>query len=197
MNKLLSFSLLFILLSSGSTVAQTTKKYDLKSGVITFETNATMMGTDVKMKYLIYFDDYVMKECKETLNDDGTVKEWFLSDGKDLILVLFEKKEAYKRGKAYRGTEMPFVWNQVSEKDNKKAGKYKKVPNVTILGKNCEAFEMNDGGDKTIFAGWNHIVLSMEINSKGMKSTQKATKIEENVAVPADKFSIPSGYKVQ
>jgi len=178
-------------------VAQT-KKYDLKSGIVTFETVVKMSGMTITTKSIVYFDDYGTKECKETYEDDGTVKDWFLSDGKDLYSVFFEKKEAYNRGKAYsgRGTEMRFDWNEVSEKD-KQAGKYKKVPNVTVAGKICEAFELNDETGRTTFAGWSHITLLVDLTAGKMKTTTKAVKIEENAKVPIEKFKIPAGFALK
>ena len=196
MKSLLLTTAILALLAVSMTQAQGKKKYDLKSGTITFETTMTMMGMEIKKKYVLYFDDYGMKECKETLDDDGKVKERFLSDGKDLFDVLFEQKEAYKRGKATRGTEMRFDWNEVSEKD-KKAGIYKKLANVKAASKDCEAFEMNDRGTTTTFAGWNHINLLVDQKSDKMKSLTRAVKIEENVTVPAEKFQIPAGFAVK
>ena len=71
----------------------------------------------------------------------------------------------------------------------------------TVAGKECETFTFitQTAGAKTTtkYAGWDHIVLSMELSSKDMTSTTKAVKIEENVPVLADKFSVPADYKVQ
>ena len=194
MKKLIPFLLVAFI---GLTSAQT-KKYDIKSGILTFETTMKMSGMEIKTKSIVYFDDYGTKECKETYDDDGTVKEWFLCDGSDLYAVFFEKKEAYKRGKAYsgRGTEMRFDWNAISEKD-KKSGKYKKASNVTVAGKNCETFELDDESGKTRFGGWNHITLFVDQTSGDMKTMTKAVKIEENAKVPAEKFKIPAGFALK
>ena len=177
----------------------TGKKYELKSGIITFETMMEMSGTKIPEKTILYFDDYGMKECRETYKDDK-LTESFFSDGKDLFQLVHEDKIAVKSGSAYRGTEMQFNWNEVSQKD-KDAGMAKQGGKDTVAGKECETFTFitNIGGmsTSTKYAGWNRIVLSMELNSKSMKSTTTAVKIEENVAVPAGNFTIPEGYKVQ
>jgi hypothetical protein len=175
-----------------------TKKYDIKSGIVTFKTTVKMARMEIKTKSIVYFDDYGLKECKETYDANGKVKEWFLSDGKDLYGVYFELKEAYKRGKAYSGTEMPFNWNGVSEKD-KQSGKFKKAANVTVAGKNCESFVLSDENGKTTFAGWNHITLLTDLDqtARDMKSITKAVKIEENAKVPAEKFKIPAGFALK
>ncbi len=177
----------------------TTKKYEVKSGIITFETMMEMAGMKIPSKEILYFDDYGMKECKETYKD-GKLTESFFSDGKDLYKVIHEQKTAYKSGAAYRGTEMQFNWDEVSQKD-KDAGVAKQGAKETVAGKDCETFTfitttagMNTS---TKYAGWNRILLSIELSSKDMKSTSKAVKVEENASVSPDKFTVPSDYKTQ
>jgi hypothetical protein len=136
-----------------------------------------------------------MKECRETYDGDE-LSEIYFSDGKDLYTVKPEKNAAYKRGKAYRGTEMKFDWDEVSGKD-KKEGKAKQLPNTTIAGKTCESFEYNSDGTKTTYAGWNHILLLIDLTTKDLTSVTKAVKVDEKTAVPADKFTVPPGYKVE
>ena len=177
----------------------TAKKYELKSGIITFETMMEMSGMKISGKTILYFDDYGMKECREKY-EDGKLKESFLSDGVNLISLYHENKLVVKSGKAYRGTEMRFEWNEISQKD-KDAGLATQGGKETVAGKDCETFTVitQTAGAKTAtkYAGWNHIVLSMELNSKDMKSTTKAVKIEENIPVPAEKFIAPADYKSQ
>jgi uncharacterized pyridoxamine 5'-phosphate oxidase family protein len=168
--------------------AQQVKKYQIQSGIITFETTLTMGKMVMKTKAVVYFDDFGMKECRDTYDDSG-IKESFFSDGKDLYLVMYEKKEVYKRGTAYRGTEYKFDWNEIAP-----SGKGKKLPNMTVLGKNCEAFEMNDKGNISTFAGWNNVCLYMATKQSSMTVVSKAVKFEENVKVPAEKFKIPAGF---
>lgn len=190
-------TLALLTLLSLSTVASfgQTKKYDLKSGIITFETETLVMKMKMHDKSVLTFDDYGMKECKETYKD-GALDEVTFSDGKTIYLVKPSAKTAYKRGTAYRGTELKFDWNEVSAKD-KKEGKAKQLPARTIAGKSCEAFQHVLGSTTSIFAGWKGITLLMETKSDQMTVTTKAVKVEENVAVPAAKFQVPPGYKVQ
>ena len=109
------------------------KKYDVKSGILTFETKANAAGTTVTTKSIVYFDDYGVKECKETYEGDA-IKESFFSDGKNLYAVYFANKMAMKRGVAHRGTEFQFNWNDISNSD-KKSGKAKQLPNLFVAGK--------------------------------------------------------------
>ncbi len=173
------------------------KKYDVKSGIVTFETIMEMSGMKMADKKILYFDDYGMKECEETYKD-GKLTESFVSDGKERFKLFHEKKGVYKAGAASNGTAMPFNWNEVSQSD-KDGGIAKQGEKMTVAGKDCETFTFitETAGEKTTtkYAGWNHVLLSMELQSKSMKSSEKAVKVEENASVPADKFSIPADYK--
>lgn len=179
-------------------LAQTTmKKYDIKSGVVTFEA-ITMMGKmEMKDKAVVYFDDYGMKECKETFSDDK-LRESFFSDGKDLYLVKTDQKTAFKRGTASRGTELRVEWMEFGTEKDRQSGVYKKLPVMTVAGKKCEMFEHNDGkGNITQYGGWKKILLFMDMKTKSMQTTQRAVKVEENAKVPPEKFAVPKGFTVQ
>jgi hypothetical protein len=126
---------LFILTFNAS--AQT-KKYDIKSCTITFEMTQKMAGLDMKNKVVLSFDDYGMKECRETYQGDK-IREVYFSDGESLYSLNPAKKTATKRGEADLGTEVRIDWSDVSS-DDKKSGKAKKLPNITIAGKSCESF---------------------------------------------------------
>ena len=171
--------------------AQQVKKYQTKSGIITFETTVTMGKMEMKSKSIVYFDDFGMKECRDSYNGD-TVKESFFSDGKDLYLVMYAEKAVYKRGTAFRGTEFKFDWNEIQ-----RSGEAKKLPNMTIVGKDCEAFELNHKGNINTYAGWNNICFYIGTSQKNMNVVSKAVKFEENANVPAEKFKIPAGFALK
>jgi hypothetical protein len=171
--------------------AQQVKKYQTKSGIITFETTIKMGKMEMKSKAVVYFDDFGMKECRDTYNGD-TVKESFFSDGKNLYLVIYAEKAVYKRGVAFRGTEYKFDWNEIQ-----RSGDVKKLPNMTIAGKDCEAFELNVKGNINTYAGWNNICFYIGTNQNNMNVVSKAVKFEENANVPAEKFKIPAGFTLK
>jgi len=173
------------------------KKYDIKSGVVTYESIMNMGGFEIKKKEVVSFDDFGMRECKETFSRDK-LEETFFSDGKNLYLMKPGKKTAYKRGTATRGTELRVEWSEFGTEKERQSGMYKKLPAMKVAGKDCEVFEYNDGkGTITRYGGWNKILLYMEMKSKSMESTQRALKVEEHAAVPADKFKVPAGFPVQ
>lgn len=181
-----------------SAFAQTpAKKYNIKSGVVTYESIMKMGKMEIKKKMIVSFDDYGMKECKDTYDGDK-LEESFLSDGKDLYLLKHAKKMAFKQGSASRGTELRVEWTEFGTEKDRQSGVYKKLPAKKFAGKDCEMFEQNDGtGTITQYGGWNKILLYMDMKSKGMESIQRAVKVEENAKVSPDKFTIPKGFAVQ
>ena len=154
-----------------------------------------MAGFDMKKKVVVSFDDYGMKECRETYQGDK-IREVYFSDGKDLYSLNPAKKTAFKRGKASRGTEVTVDWNDVSS-DDKRSGKSKQLPNMTIAGKTCESFVSNLQGSSTTYASWNHILMMIDMKSKEMSMLKKAVTVDEKAAVSADKFKVPAGYTIK
>ena len=182
------------LLMIAATLPAQTKKYDVKSGIITFELVMSAGKMKISQKVVLFFDEYGMKECKDTYSG-GVLEQSNMSDGKTRYVIIHAKKTAYKRGDAYRGTEMRFDWDEVSAKD-KSEGKAKKLANMTIAGKDCEAFETVTSGTRSTFAGWAHTTLFMDVVGNGIQSTTRALKIEENAKIPPEKFGVPAGFQV-
>lgn len=173
------------------------KKYDIKSGIITYELIMKVAGMDMKKKTIVYFDDYGMKECKETYSDDKLGGSTF-SDGKNLYIVKFNQKTAYNQGPASRGTELRVEWSEFGTEKQRQEGMFKKLAGMTVAGKSCEMFESNDGkGNITQYGGWNKILLYLDTQSSSAITTLRAVKVEENVKVPPEKFQVPAGFKVQ
>lgn len=174
----------------------TTKKYDIQSGIVTFSTTITGMGMTISGEDILYFDNFGMLERKDTYTN-GQLEKSILTDGVDIYILQHADKTAYKSAKAVRGTEYRFDWNEIaqSERDN---GNAKKLSNLTLAGKDCEAYSLTTKAPAatTEFAGWNHICMMTKSNADGMVNTIKATKVEENAAVAADKFKVPAGYKL-
>jgi hypothetical protein len=76
-----------------------------------------------------------------------------------------------------------------------KDSQFKKEGNETICGKSCTGFSMVTPSGNIKMFGWNHITLknTVENASMGLKTVTIATKIQENVPIPADKFVVPAG----
>jgi hypothetical protein len=172
-----------------------TKKYDIKSCTVTFEITQKVAGMDIKNKVVLSFDEYGMKECRETYRGDKIVEIYF-SNGKDLYRLNPAKKTATKMGDGSLGTEGRIDWNDISRAD-KKAGNAKQLPNMTIAGKTCEAFVANVAGSSTTYANWNHIQMMIDMKSKDVTTLKKAVAVDEKTAVSADKFKVPAGYTLK
>ncbi len=187
-----------IAVSSSLLIAQSQlKKYDVKSGRMSYETVMTMGTFEMKTTSVVYFDEFGMKECRETYTK-GKLDDSFLSDGKDLYVLKHASKKVFKQGPAYRGTELKVDWTEFGTQKDRDAGKIKLLPSRKIAGKTCEMFETNDGkGTVMQYGGWNKVLMYMHMKSKSMETTQIATKAEEDAKVPADKFAVPTGYVLQ
>ena len=193
----LFLALAMMVASQGVAAQVATQKYDIKSGIVTFESVSKVGTMEMKLKFVVYFDDYGMKECKETYKD-GKLVNVFFSDGKTLYALNPGKKTASKKGDASRGTEPRVEFSEMGSQKDRDSGKVKKIAPLLVAGKQCEAIETNDGsGTVTQYAGWKKIMVYMKSSSASTTTTIKATKIEENVAVPAAKFQVPAGYAIK
>jgi hypothetical protein len=198
MKRALVMALAMVLTTATSLLAEQAAfhKYDVKSGIVTLDSVMKMGTFEMKTKLVIYFDDYGMKECKETYTN-GKLEESYFSDGKMLYAVKPKQKTAYKRGEAFRGTELRVDFSEMGSQKDRDSGLVKKVAPMTIAGKPCEVVEAKTGDTITQYGGWNKVMVYMKTSSSSMTTIIKATKIEENVPVPADKFKVPAGYTVK
>jgi hypothetical protein len=164
------------------------RKYELKSGVIHFD--VTMAG--IKGKKIVYFDDYGSKERTEEYAEDGVLNNYRFSDGKTRYHVDVPSKTAYIADQnGSLGWEMEFVrWERITRLSGYEK-QYKKASNITVAGKDCEAFEY---GSANTFAGWKGLTLYHEQKPHVLI---KAVKLDEDVAVEASKFAVPEGYEIK
>ena len=193
----LFLALAMMVASQGVAAQVATQKYDIKSGIVTFESVSKVGTMEMKLKFVVYFDDYGMKECKETYKD-GKLVNVFFSDGKTLYALNPGKKTASKKGDSSRGTEPRMEFSEMGSQKDRDSGKVKKIAPMQVAGKQCEVIETNDGsGTVTQYAGWKKIMVYMKSSSASTTTTIKATNIEENVAVPGVKFQVPAGYAIK
>lgn len=172
----------------------TVKKYGIKSATIIYENIVKTISVDMKYKTIVYFDDFGTKECKESYVGD-TLQEAIMSDGRKSYKIDYRKKIAYSLGRANRGTETRYDWNNVAEED-KKSGKVKKAPNQIIAGRSCEVYTVNTGIASLTYGGWKNILFLSNVQSPGGKIFTKAISINTD-SVPANKFIIPDNFLVK
>jgi hypothetical protein len=169
------------------------KKYDLKSGIITFVETTTKSGIRETRKVVVYFDDFGTKERRDIYQGDR-ITETALCNGRTLYTIVHAAKSAFHRGASSNGTEVRF---EVENPGQATAAIVRNLPNITLAGKTCEAFERVSSSEKTVYAGWGHICLLTEVQAPGMRRESKAVSIEENVVIPAEKFEVPRGYTIR
>lgn len=193
-NIILFFALLLFITGCNSVSFKGNRKYKVKSGIITYETQLKTISVKLNYMTLVYFDDYGLKERRDTY-DNGQLKESFMSDGKSLYQLSHLKKTAYRTGAATHGTEAQFNWDKVT-KEEKDSGTVIKLPNEIIAGKDCEIYFVKATVATARYGGWKNINMLSEITSPGGTSLMKAINIE---IIPVDKerFELPPGYTLQ
>ena len=168
------------------------KKYDIKSGIITYETMTLEGHVQIAGRIVLYFDQYGRQECKDTYVN-GILKESVLCDGRTVYTLWHDQRIVFKRGPANRGTEARFDWEALPPGE-KTEGHIKKLPAMTMAGMVCDAFERITPTGNIKYAGANHILLYCERNLKGENWVMKAVSVDETKSVPAWKFVPPPGY---
>ena len=167
------------------------KKYLLKSGTFTNETVLSTISVHMAYKTIIYFDDYGMKECRDTYSGD-TLEERFMCDGINTYKIIPKTRIAYLVGKAYRGTEPRFSWDEVNEAD-KKSGVAKRLSDTIMADKECVRYQVSSENVTATFAGYKNISFLTMIISRGGTSLTRCVAIEV-IDIPEEKFKIPEGY---
>ncbi|MEZ4887029.1 MAG: hypothetical protein R3E32_20025 [Chitinophagales bacterium] len=176
------------------------KRYEVKSGIVEYETTGTMNSG----KETLYFDDYGRKEAKYTqttvtvpgMNMKQTSNQLTIMDGDWIYSIDLDKKTGFKmkpemleKMAKNKGNDLGKVGKEMLEQMGGK-----KVGEETVLGKNCEIWEMSSFGTKIWI--WNNLSLKNETNMMGMEIKQLATKVETNVSIPTEKFEVPNDITI-
>lgn len=167
------------------------RKYQVRSGVITYDTQLKTISVNLNYITVVYFDNYGSKERRDTY-EDGLLKESFICDGTSLYQVSHQKKTAWKTGVAIHGTEPRFSIANLPKEDIK-SGEIVMMPAELIAGKDCEIYRVNTGIATATYGGWKNISMLSEVKSPGGTSLMKAVNIE---IIPVDdaKFRLPTNY---
>jgi len=187
-------------LNTGTEVTETTagmpataakRKYGVKSGIVTYES----IGMGFNLKVVLYFDDFGAKEAEDKFDISKNLEQTTICDGTNRYTVIYKDKTAQNNGACYNGIAYKFDWEEASKGD----AKYnpQKLANVTIAGKDCESFSLLAGGNTITYAGWNNVCLLIDQATQYGQITYKAVSFEDNPSIPADKFSVPSGFQLK
>lgn len=177
---------------SGTAVAESPQsqgKYQVKSGIIEY----VLGSRGVELKKMYYFDEHGKKERME-IYYQGQLSEVQLTDGINRYSFggADDEKIVWNHGSAGNGL-LPVI----STAGIKNRNKFTILPNISHLGIDCESYSYDaDNKEKTvIFAGYKGVQMLMEAH--GRKTYDKAVKADFDIAVPADKFSLPAGYEIK
>ena len=167
------------------------KLYTVKSGVVTMEMN--MMGQNIVQK--VYFDDYGVKKATVS-NFNGQDSRQIVVDG-ETIMINDAEKTAMKM--PMMGMQETVNFSNLDEKTMKKF-KVQELGKETIAGKECTKYSvtlmmMGQPQKQTVWV-YKGITLKTTTNSD-FGGNQTATKIQENVEIPASMFTVPAGVKIQ
>jgi hypothetical protein len=173
--------------------AQTKQPYEVKSGILE---RAVPMTTQV-----VYFDDYGLKKATySTMEMGGPASHKLdleLPDGTTYEIDLDDKTGTMMRippeaGQAMAAAMAPAMLKDVKVKD---------LPAKEFLGRKCKGTEGEALGMLTRAWTYKGIMLYSEVSSAAAKGSGKpmifrTTKLTEG-PVPAEKFKVPAGVKIQ
>lgn len=168
------------------------KLYTVKSGIVTMEMD--MMGQKIVQE--VYFDDYGAKQA--TLSDFGGRKSRNIVVDGETVMVNDDEKTAMKM--PMMGQRETVNFSNLDEKAIKKY-KVKELGTETVAGKECKKYEvtlfmMGQPQKQTVWV-YKGITLKSSSKSDFGDMNQTATKIQENVEIPASMFTLPAGVKVE
>ena len=168
------------------------KLYTVKSGVVTMEMN--MMGQNIVQK--VYFDDYGVKKATVS-NFNGQDSRQIVVDG-ETVMINDAEKTAMKM--PMMGMQETVNFSNLDEKTMKKY-KVQELGKETIAGKECTKYQvtvmmMGQPQKQTVWV-YKGVTLKSSSSSDFGEMVQTATKLQENVEIPASTFTVPEGVKIQ
>ncbi|MBI3257954.1 MAG: hypothetical protein HYZ54_00495 [Ignavibacteriae bacterium] len=176
------------------------KKYLISSGILTMKVDIS--GIKSTMNTIVYFDRYGNRECTETSNtqdmgNGNIIKTQNLSFNADgyiyrIDLVARTGTKAKYNPKAMTGG---FSFAGLTDKIRKQYN-IKKIGTSIVLGKQCDQYSMNAGDMRGEFDVWKNLTLNLTTQTGGLITRVTTTKLEENVSIPKDKFTVPSDVKI-
>ena len=202
LNSCVLFFVLVVACINASFAANTPSRYPKsKTGIIKYEIyGATTVGTEV-----LYYDDWGSREAKyiTTTMDLGGVTvtrnalvlleengRWINTVDLNARTGIRMRNPRYKEsiGQSRRERE------KNEENKNIDAGG-RKIEIERVIGKPCVVWQVQYSGIKT--CTWNGIVLK-KISGPGFsRTTTVATKIDERVSIPEEKFTIPPDIEMK
>ena len=185
-------------------------RYGVKSGIVTYEPYE-MMG--MKMTQTTYFDDYGKKEAQETLTEGEIMgmktkshtmiimaEGYSISYEIENIMNGKDQTKKIARKTKISGPMGGMDFASLSE-EMKKRYNYVEEGTENVAGVEGTKYSMTMDKEKanTKITGviYKNVMLKSEANIGGMKISLKAASFEQDADVPASKFEVPEGYKIE
>jgi len=178
-----------------STSSNSDGRYSLKSAIVTSKTSNSMMGGDIIT--ILYFDDHGEKQATETKTKMEMMGQTIETHSKSITKdgVMYTWEEGQKTGSKIKLEGMKNAGNIDYKKMSKElmdSYKITKGGTATVMGKNCDVFEMNMEGMQGKYYIWDNITMKAEQSMSGMSLVTEVTDIDENASIPASTFEVPS-----
>ncbi|NTV99036.1 MAG: hypothetical protein HGA70_07725 [Chlorobiaceae bacterium] len=185
------------------------RPYEIKSGIVHFKP-VIMMG--VKVTETLYFDDYGLKEARESVTDSDIMgtknheEKVEIRDGNYMISYAIKSivngkdetsKEATRTNIGDMRELAAAMGKSMDVNEMKKNMDYREEGPETVAGvtgrKYSVALDKSKPDIRVSGVMYKNIVLKSELAGMSVE----ASSIEENASVPSDKFAIPAGYTVK
>lgn len=185
------------------------KRYEVKSGIVHYEP-VNIMG--VKTSETLYFDDYGRREARETVTESDIMgmktfeHKMEITDGDYGISYEIKKtvngkdetsKEATKTDMKEMREMALMMGKALDVEELKKNFDYREEGSEEIAGVTGKKYSVALNKEQPDARVYGVMYKNIVLKSEMAGITIKASKIEENAAVPASKFEIPSGYTVK
>ena len=172
------------------------KMYEVKSGIITMEMD--MMGRAVVQE--IYFDDYGAKQAT-VMEFQGKRMRSLEVDGENLMIDDAENTAFKMPGMMMGGGSNEKINFLDKSNKNIRKNKIKVVGTETLLDRECtkytvSVYMMGQVMKQTVWV-YKGIVLKTSINTDFGEMVQQATKLVEDVEIPASTFEVPEGLEIK
>lgn len=184
-------------------------RYEIKSGIVYYEP-VEIMG--VKTVETMYFDDYGKREAKETVTESNIMgmktreHKMDITDGDYAISYEVEKiingkdetsKEATKTNlKDFKEMAM-MMGKALDPEEMKRNFDYREEGTEQIAGVTGTRYSVALNKEQPDARAYGVIYKNIVLKSEMANIAIKASRIEENVSVPSEKFEVPAGYTVK
>jgi len=190
------WSAVFALILAVTTIQAETKRYETKSGIIEYTTNSSgnMMGIETKMSGTnkVIFKDWGNVELHQSNTksvvmgrEENTKDTTKIENGKVYVVDYEQKIIIEYDASKLMNTQYKDLAKSSKELLNEMGGK--KVGEASILGYDCEVWEM------PMIKLWLHkgLALKTEANIMGIINTMEATNVQLDVSVSDEDLKLP------